>query len=66
MAFKFYVAYLAEPVICGSFMHNGLITSLSLYPIKYLNEFFVPDGSSLETSVLLISMLSILDTFMFL
>ena len=47
-------------------MHNGLITSLSLYPIKYLNEFFVPDGSSLETSVLLISMLSILDTFMFL
>ena len=26
-------------------IHNGLITSLSLYPIKYLNEFFVPYDS---------------------
>ena len=24
-----------------SFMHNGLMTSSSLYPIKYLSEFFV-------------------------
>ena len=37
-------------------MHNGLITSLSLYPIKYLNEFFVPYDSSLETNISLTSM----------
>ena len=47
-------------------MHNGLIKSLSLYPIKYLNEFFVPYGSSLETNILLASMSSILITFLFL
>ena len=47
-------------------MHNGLITSLSLYPIKYLNEFFVPYSSSLETNILLASMLSVFVTFMFL
>ena len=47
-------------------MHNGLITSLSLYPIKYLNEFFVQYGSFLETNILLISMSSILATFLFL
>ena len=47
-------------------MHNGLITSLSLYPIKYLNEFFVPHGSSLETNILLTSVSSILVTFLFL
>ena len=44
-------------------MHNGLITSLSLYLIKYLNEFFAPYGSSLETNILLTSMSSILVTF---
>ena len=37
-------------------MHNGLITSLSLYPINYLNEFFVPYDSSLETNISLTSM----------
>ena len=37
-------------------MHNGLIASLSLYPIKYLNEFFVPYDSSLETNISLTSM----------
>ena len=46
-------------------MHNGLITSLSLYPIKYLNEFFVPYGSSLETNILLTSMSSILFASLF-
>ena len=46
-------------------MHNGLITSLSLYPIKYLNEFFVPYGSSLETNIFLTSMSFILVTFLF-
>ena len=43
-------------------MHNGLIAS-SLYPIKYLKEFFESFGSSLETNVLLTSMSPILITF---
>ena len=46
-------------------MHNGLITSLSLYLTKYLNEFFVAYGSSLETNILLTSMASILVFFLF-
>ena len=46
-------------------MHNGLITSLSLYRIKYLKEFFVPYGSSLETNISLTSVESILVTFLF-
>ena len=41
-------------------MHNGVITSLSLYAIKYLNEFFVPYGSSLDTNILLTSISSVL------
>ena len=32
-------------------MHNGLIALLSLYLIKYLNEFSVSYGSSLETNI---------------
>ena len=44
-------------------MRNCLITLLSLYPIKYLNEFFKPYGSSLETNILLTLMSSILITF---
>ena len=47
-------------------MHNGLTTSLSSYSIKYLNEFFVPYGSSLKTNILLTSMSSILVTFLLL
>ena len=47
-------------------MHNGIITSLSLYPTKYLNEFFVPYGSSLETNILSTSMSSILATVLIL
>ena len=46
-------------------MHNGLIISLSLYPIKYLNEFFVSYGSFLETNILLALMSSILFIFYF-
>ena len=42
------------------------MASLSLYPIKYLNEFFAPYGSSLETNILSTSMSSILVTFLFL
>ena len=43
-------------MICGSFNNNGLITSFSsIYPIKYLSEFFVPYTTSLEINILLIS-----------
>ena len=31
-------------------MHIGLTTSLSSYPVNYLNEFFVAYGPSLETN----------------
>ena len=58
--------FLTWPIICGSLMDNGLITSLSLHPIKYLNELFVLYGSSLETNILLTSMSSILALFLFL
>ena len=37
-------------------MHEGLTSSLSLYPVKYLTELFGPYGSSLEINILLISM----------
>ena len=47
-------------------MHNGLITSLSLYPIKYLNEFLLPYGSIFETNILLTLMPSILFIALFL
>ena len=42
---------------------NDLITSLSLYPIKYLNELYLPYFSFLETSILLTSILFILNIF---
>ena len=57
--------FLAYPVICGSFTHNGLMMSLSLYPIRYLRDFFVPYDSFLETNILLTSMSSILYFFVF-
>ena len=47
-------------------MLNGLMTSLSFYPIKYLSEFFIPYDSVLETSILLISTSFILNSFLFL
>ena len=55
----FSLNFLAYPIICGSLMHNGLIISLSLYPIKHLTEFLLPYGSFLETNILLTSMFSI-------
>ena len=58
--------FLAYPVICRSLIHNGLITSLSLYPIKYLNEFLLPYDSFVETNILLTSMSSILFIALFL
>ena len=45
-------------------MHNGLIKSLLLYPMKYLNELFVSYGSYLENNILLTSMSSILVAFL--
>ena len=46
-------------------MHNGRIIPLSLYPIKYLNEFFMLYGSFLETNILLTLTPSILFIFLF-
>ena len=54
-SFKYFIKY----------NDNGLIISLSLYPIKYLNELFVPYGSSLETNILLALISSILVTLLF-
>ena len=41
------------------------MTPSSLYPMKHLSEFFVPNGSFFETSILLTSMSHILDNFLF-
>ena len=46
--------------------HDGLITRLSLYPIKYLDELYLPYCSFLETNILLASIPSILNIFLFL
>ena len=46
-------------------MHNVLIISSSFYPVRYLNDFSVY-GSFLETNILLISMSSALNGFLFL
>ena len=37
--------HLTYPIILGSFIHSGLITSSSLYPMKYVIDLFVPYGS---------------------
>ena len=42
---------------------NGLITSLSLYPIKYINELSLPYCSFLETNILLKSISSAVNIF---
>ena len=46
-------------------MDKGLISSLSLYPIRYLNDLFVLYTSSLETNILLTPMSSTLNAFLF-
>ena len=56
----FSLSFVAYPVLCGSLIHNSLITSLSLYPIKYLRKFLLPYGSFLETNILLTSLSSVL------
>ena len=59
--------YLAYPILQGSFMHNGLISSLSSsYRKTYLNEPFVPYVSFSDITILLISTLFILIVFLFL
>ena len=55
-----------HPVVCERNKYNGLITLLSLYPIKYLNELCLPYCSFLETNILLTSITSILNIFLFL
>ena len=65
MVFLISLNALIKPVILESFKHNGLITSLSLYPIKYINELFLPYGTFLETNILLTSISSMLNIFLF-
>ena len=64
--FLFSSNLLIQPVMCESSKYNGLITSLSLYPIKYLNELYLPYFSFLETNILLTSTSFILNIFLFL
>ena len=47
-------------------MYNGLMTPSSLYPLIYLSQIFVPYYSFLEDNILLTSMSSILNSFLFL
>lgn len=47
-------------------MHNGLISSLSSYPMNYLNDPFLPYDSFLDITILLISTLLISSSFLFL
>ena len=44
-------------------MNEGLMRSLSLYPIKHFIDLFEPYGSSLETNILAMLMSYILNTF---
>ena len=47
-------------------MHKGLMTSLSLYLMKYLTDLFVPYDSFFETNILSTLMSSIVNSFLFL
>ena len=51
------------PVVCERNKYNGLITLLSLYPIKYLNELCLPYCSFLKTNILLTSISFMLNIF---
>ena len=53
-------------VVCERNKYNGLITLLSLYPIKNLDELYLPNCSFLETNILLASISSVLNIFLFL
>ena len=54
------------PVVCERNKYNGLMALLSLYPIKHLNELYLPYYSFLETNILLTSISSILNIYLFL
>ena len=60
--------YLTYLLIWGIFMHNGTgKTSVSfIYPMKNLNEPFLPYESLLDNTILLISTLSVLTSLLFL
>ena len=51
---------------CERNKYNDLITLLSLYPIKNLDELYLPNCSFLETNILLASISSVLNIFLFL
>ena len=53
-------------VVCERNKYNGLITLLSLYPIKNLDELYLSNCSFLETNILLASISSVLNIFLFL
>ena len=57
--------YLTYPIIWGSFIHNCLMTSSSLYPMKHLSEFFVPYDSFFEINILS-KLIYLLNSFLFL
>ena len=49
-------------IAIGGFINNDLMSSFSLYPIKYLNDLFVPYDSFFRTNILSTSMSSILNS----
>ena len=63
MVILFFSNLLIYPVICESSKYNRLITLLSLYPRKYLNELYSPYYSFLGTNILLTSISSIFIIF---
>ena len=52
LVMQYLVMHLTYPIIWGNVILSGLITSSSLYPIKYLIDLFVPNGSFFETNIL--------------
>ena len=55
---------LTGPIISGDFVNNDRMTSSSLYPMKFLDGFFVPYDSLFETNISLTSMSSIVNSFL--
>ena len=63
IVFLFSLNSLIQSGFSDSFKHNGLITSLSLYSVRYISELFLLYGSLLETNILLTSISSTLNIF---
>ena len=53
-------------MVCEVNKYKGLINPLSLYPIKYLHELYLPNISFLEANILFTLISSQLNTFLFL